>query len=117
MTDYSSGEAKIISSRQKTVINERKSICFPADLYCRVSCHTFSSASTFAVTLKDIGLARIIGTQTGAKPNSFGLPVKLEMPASRVRFRVSTSYFRRPDERKDDADTLEIDEEQEGLCF
>ncbi len=117
LTDYSSGEAKIISSRQKTVINERKSICFPADLYCRVSCHTFSSARTFAVTLKDNGLARIIGTQTGAKPNSFGLPVKLEMPASRVRFRVSTSYFRRPDERKDDADTLEIDEEQEGLCF
>ena len=117
LTDYSSGEAKIISSRQKTVINERKSICFPADLYCRVSCHTFSSARSFAVTLKDNGLARIIGTQTGAKPNSFGLPVKLEMPASRVRFRVSTSYFRRPDERKDDADTLEIDEEQEGLCF
>ncbi len=117
LTDYSSGEAKIISSRQKTVINERKSICFPADLYCRVSCHTFSSARTFAVTLKDNGLARIIGTQTGAKPNSSGLPVKLEMPASRVRFRVSTSYFRRPDERKDDADTLEIDEEQEGLCF
>lgn len=111
MTDYSSGKAKIISSRQKAVINERKSICFPADLYCRVSCHTFSSARTFAVTLKDNGLARIIGTQTGGKPNSFGLPVKFEMPASRVRFRVSTSYFRRPDDSKDDAETLEIDEE------
>lgn len=115
MTDYSSGEAKRVSSRQEVVKNERKSICFPADLYCRVSCHTFSSARTFAVTLRDNGLARIIGTQTGGKPNSFGLPVRREMPVSRVRFRVSTSYFRRPDERKDDADTLEIDEEQKLL--
>lgn len=110
MTDYSSGEATSRSSRREAVKNERKPICFPAELYCKVSCHTFSSARTFAVTLKDNGLARIIGTETGGKPNSYGMPVKLQMPASRVRFRVSTSYFRRPDDRKDDAFTLEIDE-------
>lgn len=110
MIDYSSGEGKIRSSRQEVVKNKRKPNCFPADLYCKVSCHTFSSARTFAVTLKDNGLARIIGTKTGGKPNSYGMPLKFEMPASKVRFRVSTSFFMRPDGSGDDALTLERDE-------
>lgn len=111
MTDYSSGEPKQIESRQKIVRNIRKPICFPPDLFCKVSCHTFSSARTFAVTLKDNGIARIIGAETGGRPNSYGMPRKLQMPASKLRFRVSTSYFMRPDASKDDALTLEIDHE------
>lgn len=109
MIDYSAGEARQISSRRTLVRNERKPVCFPADMYCKVPCHTFSSARTFAVTLKDNGIARIIGTATGGKPNSYGMPKKLRMPKSGLRFRVSTSYFMRPDERKDDAITLEAD--------
>lgn len=109
MLDYSSGEARQITSRQELVINKKKPICFPDNMFCKVSCHTFSSARTFAVTLKDNGIARIIGTETGGKPNSYGMPRKLQMPGSNLRFRVSTSYFMRPDESKDDDITLEID--------
>ena len=107
MIDYSSGEAKQITSRKDLVRNQRKTICFPSDMYCRVSYNTFSSARTFAVTLKDNGIARIIGTETGGKPNSYGMPRKLQMPNSKLRFRVSTSYFLRPDDTKDDAVTLD----------
>ncbi|MCM1187775.1 MAG: S41 family peptidase [bacterium] len=109
MIDYSSGEARQISSRRELVKNRKKPFCFPKELLCRVSCHTFSSARTFAVTLKDNGIARIIGTNTGGKPDSYGLPVKLQMPESKLRFRVSTSRFLRPDEQREDALTLEAD--------
>lgn len=107
MIDYSSGEAKQITSRKDLVRNQRKTICFPSDMYCRVSYNTFSSSRTFAVTLKDNGIARIIGTETGGKPNSYGMPRKLQMPNSKLRFRVSTSYFLRPDDTKDDDVTLD----------
>lgn len=108
--DYSSGEPMQVVSRQEIVRNKRKPICFPPNILCKVSCHTFSSARTFAVTLKDNGIARIIGTETGGKPNSYGMPRKFRMPESKLRFRVSTSYFMRPDASKDDALTLAIDE-------
>ena len=55
------------------------------------------------------GIAKIIGTETGGRPNSYGMPKKLKMPGSNLRFRVSTSYFMRPDKSKDDAVTLETD--------
>ena len=109
MLDYSSGEVRQITSRKELIKNKKKPICFPDNMFCKVSCHTFSSARTFAVTLKDNGIARIIGTETGGKPNSYGMPRKLQMPESKLRFRVSTSYFMRPDESKDDDITLEID--------
>lgn len=109
MTDYSSGEAKVITDRHKLVENQKKSICFPADMYCKVSCHTFSSARTFAVTLKDNGIARIIGSETGGKPSSYGMPKKTQTPNNKLRFRVSTSYFLRPDDSEDEAATLEMD--------
>ena len=109
MLDYSLGEVRQITSRKELIKNKKKPICFPDNMFCKVSCHTFSSARTFAVTLKDNGIARIIGTETGGKPNSYGMPRKLQMPGSKLRFRVSTSYFMRPDESKDDDITLEID--------
>lgn len=110
MIDYSSGEAKKLTSRDESVKNLRKPICFPAEMYCKVSQHTFSSARTFAVTLKDNGIARIIGTPTGGKPNSYGMPRRLQTPNYKLRFRVSTSYFLRPNDDLDDAITLEPDE-------
>ncbi len=109
MIDYSEGEARQITNKQELVINKRKPVCFPDNMFCKVSYNTFSSARTFAVTLKDNGIAKIIGTETGGRPNSYGMPKRLKMPGSNLRFRVSTSYFMRPDKSKDDAVTLETD--------
>ena len=100
MIDYSSGEPQYISCRSNIVLNQKKSMLFPKSIFCRVSCDTFSSARTFAVTLKDNGIAKMIGTPTGGKPNSYGMPKKWKMPKSEVRFRVSTSCFLRPDHDK-----------------
>jgi len=101
MLDYSQGTAKYITRRQDVVKNEKHGHCFPGELYCRVSHDTFSSARTFAVTLKDNGIAKIIGTPTGGKPNSFGMPKRYKTPECSIAFRVSRCYFLRPDETGD----------------
>jgi hypothetical protein len=74
MIDFSSGEAKTITRRSDEIKNHKKECLFPTEIYCKVSHNTFSSARTFAVTLKDNGIAKIIGTETGGKPNSYGMP-------------------------------------------
>lgn len=109
MIDFSSGEANYIVSRQDLIENDREDICLPNEIYCKVSYNTFSSARTFAVTLKDNGIAKIIGTETGGKPNSYGMPQKAIMPISKIRFRVSRCYFLRPDATMDNAITLTPD--------
>ena len=106
MIDFSSGDGKIITSRSDKIENYKKECLFPAEIYCKVSHNTFSSARTFAVTLKDNGIAKIIGTETGGKPNSYGMPKKYVMPESNIRFRVSRCYFCRPDASLDDELTL-----------
>lgn len=113
MIDFTSGEANYVVSRQDLVENHQEDICLPKQIYCKVSHNTFSSAKTFAVTLKDNGIAKIIGTETGGKPNSYGMPQKMIMPISRLRFRVSRCYFLRPDAAKDDALTLAPDFQSE----
>lgn len=75
-------------------------------LFCAVSPLTFSSARTFAVTLRDNQLAKIIGGPTGGRPSSFGLPRRFVTPRLQIPFRVSTSRFLRPDAGKDGEDTL-----------
>lgn len=109
MIDFSSGEPKRITSRQDIVVNQQEDILLPERIYCKVSHHTFSSARTFAVTLKDNNIAEIIGSETGGKPNSYGMPLKMKMPLSNIRFRVSRCYFMRPDPDRDDEITLTPD--------
>ena len=106
MIDFSSGEAKIITSRSDKIKNLKKEYLFPTEIYCKVSHNTFSSARTFAATLNDNGIAKIIGSETGGKPNSYGMPKKQVMPNSNIRFRVSRCYFMRPDASLDEEITL-----------
>ncbi|WOO35670.1 S41 family peptidase [Anaerocolumna sp. AGMB13020] len=106
MIDFSSGEIKSVTNRHVFVKNNKEKIAFPVEIYCRVSHNTFSSARTFAVTLKDNGIAKIIGLPTGGKPNSFGMPQKYKMPISNITFRISRCYFLRPDSTMDNAVTL-----------
>ena len=74
MIDYSSGNPRIVTSRVDIIPNPKKDVLFPCKIVCRVSNTTFSSARTFAVTLKDNGIATIIGQPTGGKPCSYGMP-------------------------------------------
>ena len=86
-----------------SIINNcKKDILFPERIVCRVSNTTFSSARTFAVTLKDNNIATIIGEPTGGKPCSYGMPKRDETPNCNMRFRVSRCLFLRPNPDGDD---------------
>lgn len=115
MIDFSSGEKRKVTSREDVVENHQQDLLLPENIYCKVSHNTFSSARTFAVTLKDNGIATICGVPTGGKPNSFGMPKKMSMPKTGIRFRVSRCCFLRPDANGDEESALmpEIDD----ICF
>lgn len=111
MMDYSSGNPRTVTSRQDVIANHQKDVLFPKKIMCRVSNTTFSSARTFAVTLKDNGIAMIVGCPTGGKPCSYGMPRRDVTPNCNIRFRVSRALFLRPDERLDDEVALFPDED------
>lgn len=107
MIDYSSGKAKYITQRAEIVRNSPYSKCMDVEIHCKVSHDTFSSARTFAVTLKDNGIAKsIIGMPTGGKPSSFGMPQRFKTPNLSIPFRVSRCLFLRPNKAGDDAVSL-----------
>lgn len=97
MINYCSGIPQTITDRTIRIQNHKKPILFPPNIICKVSHNTFSSARTLAVTLKDNGIAKIIGAPTGGKPSSFGMPRKEILPRSGIRYRVSQCIFLRPD--------------------
>lgn len=107
MIDYSKGSAEYITKRTDFVKNIRHEKCFYLEIQCHVSHDTFSSARTFAVTLKDNGIAtKISGLPTGGKPNSFGMPQRFKTPIYQVPFRVSRCLFLRPNIEGDDDEAL-----------
>lgn len=107
MIDYSQGNAEYITRRTDVVKNKRHAKCFDLEIRCNVSCNTFSSARTFAVTLKDNGIAaKITGSPTGGKPNSFGMPQRFKTPNCSLRFRVSRCLFKRPNKDGDGENAL-----------
>ncbi len=117
MIDYSSSVPEYITRRSDVVCNPRKDILFPKDIICRVSNATFSSARTFAVTLKDNAVARIVGQPTGGKPCSFGMPRRFVTPNCNIRFRVSRALFLRPNEKLDKEIALFPEEYIGGNCL
>lgn len=97
MINYSEGIAEHITRRTEFVKNSRYPNCFDLEICCNVSHDTFSSARTFAVTLKDNGIAaKITGSPTGGKPSSFGMPQRFKTPNYQLPFRVSQCLFLRP---------------------
>ncbi len=106
MIDFSSGSPIRVASREQVVPNKKQDILFPKRVICRVSNTTFSSARTFAVTLKDNGIATIIGEPTGGKPCSYGMPKRDVTPNFHIRFRVSRALFLRPDAELDGEEAL-----------
>jgi len=77
--------------------NKQADILLPANIYCKVSYDTFSSARTFAVTLYDNKIAAIHGMPMGGVPNSYGMPRRMVTPECNLKFRVSRALFQRPD--------------------
>lgn len=110
MIDFSSGSPVCTSSRESVVKNQKKDLLFPKKIYCRVSNTTFSSARTFAVTLKDNGIATILGEPTGGKPCSYGMPKRDVTPNLKIRFRVSRALFLRPNTELEEEEALFPDE-------
>lgn len=106
MIEFSSGSPVCVASRDTVVSNQKKDLLFPQKIYCRVSNTTFSSARTFAVTLKDNGIATIIGEPTGGKPCSYGMPKRDVTPNLKIRFRVSRALFLRPDAEAEEEEAL-----------
>ena len=103
MIDYSKGRGEYITKRTDLIKNNRYAKCFDLEIQCHVSHDTFSSARTFAVTLKDNGICtKISGMPTGGKPNSFGMPQRFKTPNYLVPFRVSRCLFLRPNKEGDD---------------
>lgn len=113
MIDYSSGKPQFVTRRKDVISNQKKDVLFPDKIICRVSNTTFSSARTFAVTLKDNGIARIVGQPTGGKPCSFGMPRRDITPNCKIKFRVSRALFLRPDENREDEISLFPDSDKE----
>lgn len=109
MIDYSTGRPEQLCGRNEVITNKKNRFLFPQKLYCIVGHDTFSSARTFAVTLKDNGLATILGQPTGGKPSSYGKPKKDILPHTGIRLRVSQALFLRPNAQLDDEDTLTPD--------
>ena len=62
--------------------------------------------NTFAVTLIDNNIAKLLEGCSGGKPNSFGAPIKDYLPVSKIKFRVSTRYFMRPDSTRDSEESI-----------
>ncbi len=106
--DYSEGYEKILSVRNVELINHRNDKLFPTDIRLKVSYDTFSSARTFAVTLIDNGIAVLEDGCSGGKPDSYGAPIRGVLPDSRIRFRVSTRYFMRPDGMRDGEEAVSV---------
>ncbi len=100
--DYADGIEKVISDRNVWLDNIQRDILFPENIRVKVGYDTFSSARTFAVTLLDNKIAALEGGRSGGKPNSYGAPIRDILPMSKIKFRVSTRYFMRPDGTRDD---------------
>ena len=106
MIRCSSGQKEVLCRRNEQAVNQKDALLFPQNIICRISNTTFSSARTFAVTLKDNGLASITGQPSGGKPSSYGMPRRGATPNMGIRFRVSTCLFLRPDASLDGQDAL-----------
>lgn len=112
MVDCSSGTKRVVYRRSDKIANQKEELLFPDKIICRISNTTFSSARTFAVTLKDNGIATIVGQPSGGKPSSYGMPCRMKTPNCNIRFRISRCLFLRPDDRLDNEEALYPDSEE-----
>jgi len=81
-------------------------LIFNGKLYIVVSAKTFSSASWFAVIVKDNKIGTVIGEPTGNQPTRYGDVLSFQMPNTGFRFICSFKKWIRPDTSNDPEDGL-----------
>ncbi|VUT26687.1 MAG: Peptidase family S41 [Candidatus Methanolliviera sp. GoM_oil] len=69
---------------------------FNGNIYVLTSGRTYSSASAFAVTIKDFSIGKIIGEETGWPPTAYGDHILFTLPNSKINAECSCKYFIRP---------------------
>lgn len=69
---------------------------FDGKLFVLCSNYTFSTASSFCAIIKDYGIGTLVGTETGGLGNSFGDPMIIQLPNSKLLVRISTKKLFRP---------------------
>lgn len=81
-------------------------LLFDGDIYVLVDDHTFSSANWMGVIFQDSKLGTVVGEPTSNNPNSYGDVLQFQLPNSQIRYQVSMKRWVRPDQTKNDEDTL-----------
>ncbi len=92
-----------VSPIPEKIKNQRYSdLTFTGNVYILTSTGSFSSAMIFPQYIKDNGLGTIIGEPPGNDPNGYGDITSFSMPASGIRFFISTKKFNRVDRNSPD---------------
>lgn len=73
----------------------REKINQPGKLFVLIGQHTFSSGMMNAGELRAATNAKLVGTPTGGKPNSYGEVKTFTLPHSRLTVQYSTKFWRR----------------------
>lgn len=92
----------IFNSNVKSIPNKKyENLLYDGNVYVLTSKSTFSSATQFAVLLRDNNLCKIIGEPSGNKPSAYGDVLSFQMPNSKLAFTVTYKQFYRPDVSRD----------------
>ncbi len=90
---YSDLAGLMLSEADDLVIPQRREDLFTGDLYVLIGPCTFSAAAEFAAVVKDHGLGKLIGEETGGRRQSTGDALTGLLPVSGIRFGISAMMY------------------------
>ena len=94
---------------QQVANKPAEGLVFDGDVYVLTGGRTFSSATQFAVVLRDNGLCRVIGQAPGNSPSMYGDTLHYQLPHSALALTVTYKQFTRPDAARTAEDALQPD--------
>lgn len=96
-----------IKNKSRIEKNEKyNDLIFNGKIFILTSKATFSSATYFAVLLKDNDLCQVIGEPSGNRPSAYGDVLSFQMPHSNLSFSLTYKKFSRPKVSRDKEDAL-----------
>ena len=93
---WKKGVGEIVSVLGEPVIPEQSDLYFKGNVFALTDSFTASSASDLAVVLKDNGLGKTVGKNTGGFATSYGDSYLFSLPNTFLQCRVSHKFFVRP---------------------